>query len=106
MYNQNMHLAAGITGITNPSTKFTNPDTLVGDIVSRFLLYAIAFAGLVFFVKLVSAGFNLLTSIGDPQKIQSATKSLTNALIGLVIVVSVYFLAQILATVLGLNQVI
>jgi hypothetical protein len=101
-----MHLLAGITGINNPSTKFTNPNTLVGDLVSRFILYATAFAGLIFFVKLVAAGFNLLTSVGDPGKIQSATKSLTNALIGLIVVISVYFLAQILTAVLGINQVL
>jgi hypothetical protein len=98
-----MHLSQ-ITNIPNlPSTRFNNSDTLVGDVVSRVLLFAAAFAGLIFFVQLITSGFNLMTAAGDPGKIQAAQKSLTNGTIGLVVVISAFFLAQILATLLGLS---
>jgi hypothetical protein len=94
---------AQITGINSPSTYFSNSNTFVTDIISRALLFAIPIAGLIFFVNLVMAGFSLLTSTGDPGKIQSATKSLLNSLIGLVIVISVYFILRIIKNIFGLN---
>ena len=78
-------------------------ENLIGQVVSRLITFAIIGAGLFFFVRLLSAGFSMLTSMGEPPKIQSATKELTNALIGLLIVVSSYFLAQIIQAVFGIK---
>ena len=64
--------------------------------VSRALQYSIVIAGLIFFIKLLSAGFSYLTSAGDSGKIQAATKEITNALIGLILVISVFFIKQVL----------
>lgn len=71
--------------------------------ISRVLQYAIVIAGLIFFVKLISAGFSYLTSAGDSGKIQSATKEITNALIGLILVVSVFFIKQVLAVLFNIK---
>lgn len=96
---------AQISGINSPSTVFTssNYGTLLGDLVSRFLIYAIPAAGFYFFVRLVSSGFSYMTSMGDPGKLAAAQKQLTNALIGLIIVFSAYFIAQIISTIFGLT---
>lgn len=94
---------AQITGITTPSTEFTDYSDLLEKVVSRFLLFAISIAGLIFLVRLISAGFSYLTSTGDPAKIQSATKELTNAGIGLFITISAFFIMQILNTIFGLK---
>ena len=99
-------LPGGITGITVPTPPiFTNPGTLVGDVVSRFLLFAISLAGIYFLYRLITAGYTYLTSIGDPGKIQSGTKQLTNAITGLVLVISAFFIAQILESIFGINIV-
>lgn len=82
---------------------FQNYKTLVGDIVSRLLLYAIAAAGMYFFVKLVIAGFTYLTSLGDPGKVQAAQQTLAHALIGLIIVITAFFLAQIVELIFGIK---
>ena len=71
--------------------------------ISRAIQYSIIIAGLIFFVKLILAGFTYLTSTGDSGKIQEATKEITNALIGLLLVVSVFFIKQILETVFGIK---
>lgn len=71
--------------------------------ISRTLQYAIVIAGLIFFAKLVSGGFSYLTSAGDSGKIQAATKEITNALIGLILVVSVFFIKQILSVLFGIK---
>lgn len=96
-----------ITGITSPpglKPEFVDSESLnLGGIISRLLPFAIIVAGLFFFVKLIVAGFSYLTSAGDSAKIQSATKNLTNAGLGLLIVLTAYFLAQILEVVLGVK---
>lgn len=83
-------------------TGYDNPN-LPGQVVSQLLIYAIVIGGLIFFVKLIAAGFGFLTSAGDPGKIQAATKGLTNALIGLLLVFSTYFIIQILQVIFGIN---
>jgi hypothetical protein len=76
--------------------KFQDPNTLVGALVSRILLFAIIGAGLIFFIRLLFAGFGFMTSGGDQAKIQSATKTITNSAIGLILVFCTYFIAQML----------
>lgn len=71
--------------------------------ISKLLQYAIVVAGLIFFAKLISAGFSYLTSAGDSGKIQAATKDITNALIGLILVISVFFIKQILKVLFGID---
>jgi len=97
---------AQLNGITSPSTVFTNYITLPETFVSRFLVYAIAFSGLFFFVRLVMSGYLYLTSIGDPGKVQAATKNLINSALGLFIVVMAFFIAQIIFSILGIGKVI
>lgn len=75
----------------------------LGSFFSRMLAFAILLAGLFFMAKLVNAGYIYLTSIGEPNKIQAATKEITNAAIGLMLVISTFFIIQIFQTVLGLK---
>lgn len=72
-------------------------------LISRLLPFVTILAGLYFFVKLVSAGYSYLTSAGDPGKIQNATKEITNALIGLILIISSYFIVQLIQVVFGLT---
>lgn len=93
-----------IFGITQPEgLRFTNYVSFPTDLVSFLLRYAIIGAGLFFFVRLISAGYSYLTSLGEPAKIQSASKELSNAVIGLIIVISAFFIAQIIDVVFGLS---
>lgn len=95
---------AQINGI-NTVTRFTDSNTLVGDVVSRVLIFAVIAAGLYFLFHLITSGFSFLTSAGDPAKLQTATREITNALLGLVIVISVFFAAQLIETILGINLI-
>ncbi len=92
----------GNGGKNSKSLTFYNPD-LIGELVSRLLLFAIVAAGLFFFVRLLVAGFGFLTSQGDSAKIQSASKNITNAALGLVLVFSAFFIAQMLEVLFGIN---
>ncbi|MEK7163970.1 MAG: hypothetical protein AAB768_02380 [Patescibacteria group bacterium] len=79
------------------------PGFSLSNLLAEVLLFATIISGLIFFVKLVSAGFAYLTSTGDTNKIQAATKEITNSTIGLIIVISTFFLAQIIEVVLGID---
>lgn len=72
-------------------------------LISRLALFVVAISGTVFLVKIVMAGYAYLTSAGDQTKIQNATKEIANALIGLIIVVSAFFIVQILEVIYGVK---
>ncbi len=98
-----MYLAQGITGIQSPSTVFQNYNTIWGDLLGRFLLFAIPAAGLFFFARIIQAGYTIMTTSGDPAKLQAANTLLSNSAIGLVIVISSFFIAQIAEVILGIK---
>lgn len=81
------------------------PGFSLGHLLSEILLFATIISGLIFFLKLLASGFAYMTSAGDSNKIQAATKNITNATIGLLIVISTLFLAQIIEVVLGINLI-
>lgn len=72
-------------------------------VVSRLLTFAIVGAGLFFFVRLISAGYGYLTNAGDQNKIQNASKELLNAVVGLLVVISAYFIIQIIQVIFGIK---
>lgn len=80
-----------------------NYDVVLGFTVSRILAFATVLAGLIFFLKLLASGYGYLTSAGDSSKAQAATKNITNAAIGLFVVISAFFISQILEAVLGIK---
>lgn len=95
---------AQITGINNPSTIFPDdPELFAGMFTSRVLLFAIAGAGFVFLAQVIMAGYKYMTSLGEPASIQSATKQLLHALTGLLVVITTFFIIQIIETIFGLD---
>ncbi len=78
-------------------------DLTLGDIISALLPYIFVLAGLLLFGLLLMAGFGLLTSAGDPKKIESAKGKLTNGVIGFVIIFVAYWLVQIMEVIFNLK---
>lgn len=91
------------TNLSRIYNNFDASDSVLGYWISRAIQYSIIIAGLIFFVKLISAGFSYMTSTGDSAKVQAATKEITNALIGLILIVSVFFIKQVIETLLGIK---
>lgn len=75
----------------------------IGGIVSALLSYIFIIAGLILFAYLLISGFELLTSAGDPKKIESAQAKITHAIIGFIIIFVSYWLAQILEVIFGIS---
>ena len=79
-------------------------DTL-GSLVSALLTYVLPLAGLILLLYLIMSGFQFMTSSGDPKAMEGAKQKLTNAVIGFVIVFGAYWLVQIVAGILGLENI-
>ena len=85
-------------------TKFDdNPGNLLADIISNILGIMTIFAGIWFLFQAIMAGYNYLSAGGDKARIEAAWRRLTNALIGLAIVVAAYGIIALLGTFLGVN---
>lgn len=102
------HLLAQLKNINPPGglrPGLADYSQFIPEFVSRFLQFAIAGSGLVFLIQLIAAGYNYLTSAGDPAKVTAASKTLTHAAIGLIVIISVYSIIRVIETLLGINIV-
>lgn len=93
-------LAVTFPNITDPlGGKFSN----IGDIINALVPYIFGLAGLALLFILILGGFELMTSAGDPKKMESAKGKLTNGVIGFVIIFVAYWLVQIMEVIFGLK---
>lgn len=90
----------GVTPIVikGPLAKFSS----IGDVISEALKFIFPLAGLILFGAILYSGFQLLISGGDPKKAEGAKGCLTNAVIGFIIVLTAWWLAQIVGYILGI----
>lgn len=77
------------------SSDLTTPDGIV-DLVTDILNFFIYFSAVVAVGLIVYSGILYITATGEPDKIQKATKALTAAIIGMVIVFIARFLVVFL----------
>lgn len=84
-----------------PSFKFAN----LAEVISRAIPFVFAFAGIGLLLMLLNGGFTLLTSAGDPKKLESGKQTLTYALVGFLIIFVAYWLVQILGRIFGLTEI-
>lgn len=90
--------------VINPNAnKYKFPDELGTDIpglVHRIVSGALSIAGAIFFVMFLWGGFKYLTAGGSSDDVKKAIKTLSNAVIGMIIVGLSYILVQNIITVL------
>ena len=81
---------------SNPARPGTNPNPATFKdlevIFEKILNIVVALAGIVVFIFLLSGGFQLLLSAGDPEKVKKATGTITWAIMGLVILLGIWFI--------------
>lgn len=71
--------------------------------VSRAIQFLLVGSSIIFLFMLIRGGINWIASGGDKQKIESAKKTLTNALIGLLIVFSAFVTIKVINTLFRVN---
>jgi phosphate starvation-inducible membrane PsiE len=96
-------LAQGAELLDYSGTGFKYADSTVGAIFGDVLSYVYVFAGLALLLMLISGGFGLMTSAGNPDKLKSGYGRITSALIGFLIVFVSYIVVKIMESVFGLT---
>lgn len=100
-------LAAAATSFPEVSPpegfEFTGEKANIGAIINDLVPYIFALAGLLLLFILILGGFELMTSAGDPKKMEAAKGKITNAVIGFIIIFVAYWLVQILEVIFGLT---
>jgi hypothetical protein len=77
-----------------------------GSIINVLIPLLFSIAGLILLLYLIYGGFMFLTSGGDPNKAQIAKGIITTALIGFFLIFTSYWIVQIVARVLGLQEIV
>jgi len=72
-------------------------------IFSTILNLAIGFGLLVVFIMLLLGGFSYLTAGGDPKANEGAKKTITYAILGLVMMIMAWFALQLIQAFTGVN---
>lgn len=72
-------------------------------VVSVIIGFLTTLAALWFIIRIVLGGISWLSSGGDQKSLQGAQQTITNAIIGLAIVVASYAIISVIGTLLGLD---
>lgn len=64
------------------------------DILGRIINVALGFLGIVFLVLMLYAGFMWMTASGDEGKVKKARELITQAIIGLIVIVAAYAISN------------
>lgn len=86
------------------------PDKDVATIQSAETLFSnlvtaiVSIAGIALFVMLLVGGFKFLFSAGDQKQLEEARGTITNAIMGLVVIVAAYLILRTIATFTGVTN--
>ena len=75
----------------------------IENLISTIVGFLPVVSGLAFIVYFILAGFNWITSGGEPEKVKKAQANITNALVGLIIVVIAYAVTSVIGAILGFS---
>ena len=91
-------------GLTAPDLEGSGLVTVsLGVIVARIINAALGLLGLVAVIIILYGGFLWMTAKGEAERVQKAKKLLIQALVGLVIIVMSFAIAQFVFLMLGIN---
>jgi hypothetical protein len=70
-------------------------------IFTNLVQFVVAFSGIALFIMLLVGGFSFLFSGGDPKKLEQARGTITNAIIGLIVIIGAYVIIKIIEVFTG-----
>lgn len=74
-------------------------------VIKNLINWGLIFAGVVALFLIILAGFKFVTSKGDPQEVDNAKKTLTYAIIGLLLILLSFAILNLIGTVTGVDQI-
>ena len=72
-------------------------------VFERVIGVILGFAGLALFILLIAGGFRYITSGGDPKAVEAAQKTLTSAILGLIIILVSYIILLLISRITGVD---
>ena len=87
-------LALEVSWPSSPGGTSLTDNSTITDIVKYFYEWGISLGGLAAFISLLTAGFQYLTSAGEPAKMSEAKDRINSAILGLVLLLSSYLLLK------------
>jgi hypothetical protein len=91
-------MQSGISEIGEKAFGGETPDNDVRIIVAKSIKVFLGFLGIVFLVLLISAGWKYMKASGNEEQIHEAVNQIQTAVIGLIIVMSAYAIANYMTT--------
>jgi len=90
-----------------PNKKFDSEKApaLLSQILSSILTLLLIGAGVAFFFMLTLGGIRWITSGGDKEKIEGAKKQVTSAILGLVIILSIFAVTSLIEILFDISLV-
>jgi len=77
---------------SSPGGITLDDNSILTELIAYIYEWAMAIGGIATFIALVSAGFQYLTSAGNATKMSDATKQITSAITGLVLLLSTFLI--------------
>jgi hypothetical protein len=88
----------------DPGTNYTGIKTVtVGGIITGGIKIVMIVVSIVFFFILIFGGLKWVTSGGDEKKVAAARSQITNALIGLAIILAAWAIISLIGTLFGVQ---
>ena len=81
------------------SSEYTGAGSLINNILPNIYIAG----GVVIFFMILVGGFTIIANAGNADKIKDGTKTITSAIIGLLVLFSSYWIIQIIQVVTGVN---
>jgi len=76
----------------------------LGEIVSRVVnFFLIPISGVILLLVFIWAGYDFMTSEGNPEKIKSAQAKITTGIIGIVLLVLAFLIVKVVELILGIK---
>jgi len=77
----------------------------LGEVVSRVVnWFLIPIAGVILLLVFIWAGYDLMMSEGNPEKIKSAQAKITTGVIGIVLLVSSFLIVRVVEMIFGIRN--
>lgn len=81
------------------SQEYSSTSNLLNNILPNVYIAG----GLVIFFMIVFGGFTIIAGAGNPDKIKDGTKTITSAIMGLLVLFTSYWIIQIIQVVTGVS---
>lgn len=81
----------------------TTQYSTTGDLINNILPNVYIAGGIVIFFMIVLGGFTIISNAGNPDKIKEGGKTITSAIIGLLVLFASYWIIQIIQVITGVS---